>query len=63
MGVFDRFFRREEKTKPSCPRCGAPEPVAGAIACPACGWDLREAYQGPQLVGAWPAKPMGEGRD
>ena len=42
------FKRKKEPELRICPRCSqlTSEEEDGLI-CPMCGWDLREAYQGP----------------
>jgi hypothetical protein len=41
-----RLFKREKPTGSPCPRCS--QLVSADVdACPMCGWDVREAYQGP----------------
>jgi hypothetical protein len=44
-----RLFRRNKSTSSPCPRCSQlleeNEPV-----CPLCGWDQRDAYQGPRVA-------------
>jgi uncharacterized paraquat-inducible protein A len=51
-----RLFKREKsKTAEdaqlqTCPRCGQLVAEDASHACPECGWDLRDAYQGPRPV-------------
>jgi hypothetical protein len=46
-----RLFKREKPMGSPCPRCS--QLVSDDVdACPVCGWDVREAYQGPA-----PAQP------
>jgi hypothetical protein len=41
-----RLFKREKSAGSPCPRCS--QLVSDDVnACPLCGWDVREAYQGP----------------
>jgi hypothetical protein len=47
-----RFFKREKSAGSPCPRC-AQLVSDRQITCPMCGWDVRDAYQGPK---AEPAK-------
>ena len=50
-----RLFKREKSAGSPCPRCS--QIVADDVnACPMCGWDVREAYQGPA---SWPRQPQG----
>jgi len=45
-----RLFKRSKPhDEPSiCPRCSHLADGSDAITCPMCGWDLRDAYQGPK---------------
>jgi hypothetical protein len=43
-----RLFKREKSTSSPCPRCSQLVAADGLV-CPMCGWDLRDAYQGPAL--------------
>jgi hypothetical protein len=45
-----RLFKREKKSPGSpCPRCSQLVDDNQMI-CPMCGWDVRDAYQGPSLA-------------
>jgi hypothetical protein len=40
------MFKRKKPTGSPCPRCT--QLVSDdRVECPMCGWDVREAYQGP----------------
>ena len=41
------FKRKQEPPRERCPRCGELVAQSDGLMCPMCGWDLREAYQGP----------------
>jgi uncharacterized Zn finger protein (UPF0148 family) len=41
------FFKREKSTGSTCPRCSQLV-TDGQLTCPMCGWDQRDAYQGPK---------------
>jgi hypothetical protein len=45
-----RLFKREKpEASAQCPRCS--QLVSdGGLVCPMCGWDLRDAYQGPAIA-------------
>ena len=46
-----RLFKRRKPATTTCPRCS--QLVSDeAVTCPMCGWDLRDAYQGPGVAGA-----------
>jgi hypothetical protein len=45
MRLFDRIRHRGEVKELPCPRCGIPAPEH-IVECAACGWDLRETYDG-----------------
>jgi len=57
MGLFKR---KKSKGSP-CPRCAQLASESDAFTCPLCGWDLRDAYQGPAYppVNADDAEPTG----
>jgi hypothetical protein len=43
-----RLFKRKKEPQGSpCPRCSQLVADADSVVCPMCGWDLRDAYQGP----------------
>lgn len=42
-----RLFKREKSQGTSCPRCSQILADGSGDVCPMCGWDVREAYQGP----------------
>ncbi|HEY7620269.1 MAG TPA: hypothetical protein VH834_10880 [Solirubrobacteraceae bacterium] len=43
------FFKRQKSADTPCPRCS--QLVAeDQLVCPMCGWDLRDAYQGPKTA-------------
>jgi ribosomal protein L37E len=46
MRLFGRHKSRESETQ-HCPRCGQLVTANEGLTCPMCGWDLRDAYQGP----------------
>lgn len=41
------LFKRQKSAGSPCPRCSQLVPDNSGDACPMCGWDVREAYQGP----------------
>ena len=45
-----RLFKREKSQGTSCPRCSQIVADGSGDVCPMCGWDVREAYQGPAKV-------------
>jgi RNA polymerase subunit RPABC4/transcription elongation factor Spt4 len=48
-----RLFARKKSPDPPlerCPRCSELVAEDASHACPYCGWDLREAYQGSRTV-------------
>jgi hypothetical protein len=48
-----RFFKRSKEPElTTCPRCTQIVTEPGAVMCPACGWDLADAYQGPSRAPA-----------
>lgn len=47
-----RFFKRSKPELSTCPRCTQLVDDPGAVTCPACGWDLADAYQGPSRTPA-----------
>jgi hypothetical protein len=52
-----RLFKRKKPEISLCPRCSQLVRDADGSTCPMCGWDLRDAYQGPsyQAPGAEPS--------
>lgn len=42
-----RLFKRKKSAAIPCPRCSQLVSEADGLTCPMCGWDLRDAYQGP----------------
>jgi hypothetical protein len=42
-----RLFKRRKPEIALCPRCSQLVSDADGSTCPMCGWDLRDAYQGP----------------
>jgi hypothetical protein len=42
-----RLFKRKKPQGSLCPRCSQLVTETDALVCPMCGWDLRDAYQGP----------------
>jgi hypothetical protein len=42
-----RLFKRKKPEVSLCPRCSQLVTDADGNVCPMCGWDLRDAYQGP----------------
>lgn len=46
MRLFGSHKAQESETH-HCPRCGQLVTEAEGLTCPMCGWDLRDAYQGP----------------
>jgi ribosomal protein L37E len=43
------LFKRQKSTGTPCPRCSQLVPEESHDVCPMCGWDVREAYQGPAV--------------
>jgi hypothetical protein len=43
------LFRRQKSAGAPCPRCSQLVSDDGGDVCPMCGWDVREAYQGPAV--------------
>jgi hypothetical protein len=41
------LFKRKEPQGAPCPRCHQLVSERDGLTCPMCGWDLRDAYQGP----------------
>ena len=41
------LFKRQKSAGTPCPRCSQLVTDDNADVCPMCGWDVREAYQGP----------------
>ena len=41
------LFKRKQPEGAACPRCGQMVSESDGLTCPLCGWDQREAYQGP----------------
>jgi RNA polymerase subunit RPABC4/transcription elongation factor Spt4 len=41
------LFKRQKSAGVPCPRCSQLVPDDSGDVCPMCGWDVREAYQGP----------------
>jgi len=41
------LFKRQKSAGTPCPRCSQLVTDDNADVCPMCGWDIREAYQGP----------------
>jgi hypothetical protein len=41
------LFKREKSAGTPCPRCSQLVSDGSGDVCPMCGWDVREAYQGP----------------
>ena len=41
------LFKRQKPAGTPCPRCSQLVTDDNADVCPMCGWDIREAYQGP----------------
>lgn len=52
------FKRKKEPEASSCPRCNQRVTDADGLVCPACGWDLGEAYQGPPVALAGARGPI-----
>ena len=50
-GTMRLFKRRKDSPHEPCPRCGQLVSERDGLMCPLCGWDLREAYQGPTRGG------------
>ena len=42
-----RLFKRQKSADSPCPRCRQLV-TDDRLVCPMCGWDLRDAYQGPK---------------
>ena len=51
------FKRNKESASTMCPRCSQLVSDDEGLVCPMCGWDLRDAYQGPT------AATVGGGQD
>jgi rRNA maturation endonuclease Nob1 len=45
------LFKRQRSEATPCPRCSQLVADGDGDACPMCGWDVREAYQGPASSG------------
>ncbi len=45
------FKRNKDSPRERCPRCSQLVSEDEGLTCPMCGWDLREAYQGPTRGG------------
>jgi RNA polymerase subunit RPABC4/transcription elongation factor Spt4 len=45
-----RLFKRQQSEGTSCPRCSQIVADSDGDVCPVCGWDVREAYQGPATL-------------
>ena len=41
------LFKRQKSAGSPCPRCSQLVTDDRGDVCPMCGWDVREAYQGP----------------
>jgi hypothetical protein len=41
------LFKRQKSADSPCPRCSQLV-TDDQLICPMCGWDLRDAYQGPK---------------
>ena len=41
------LFKRQKSAGVPCPRCSQLVADDAGDVCPMCGWDVREAYQGP----------------
>jgi RNA polymerase subunit RPABC4/transcription elongation factor Spt4 len=41
------LFKRQKSAGTPCPRCSQLVTDDSGDVCPMCGWDVREAYQGP----------------
>jgi hypothetical protein len=44
------FKRKKESGSAMCPRCSQLVSDDEGLVCPMCGWDLRDAYQGPTVA-------------
>jgi hypothetical protein len=51
-----RRLKRQKSTGTPCPRCSQLVTDENVDVCPMCGWDIRDAYQGP------PTAPHGQTR-
>ena len=51
------LFKRQKSMGTPCPRCSQLVTDDNADACPMCGWDVREAYQGPATASNGPTTP------
>ena len=58
-----RLFKHKQPEGSPCPRCSQLVSEADGLTCPLCGWDLREAYQGPVTGDATPPAHAGSARD
>jgi RNA polymerase subunit RPABC4/transcription elongation factor Spt4 len=45
-----RLFKRTKPQGSLCPRCSQIVTDPDALVCPMCGWDVRDAYQGPAIA-------------
>jgi hypothetical protein len=46
-----RLFKRKQESEPTpCPRCSQLVLEEAGPLCPACGWDVHDAYQGPTIA-------------
>jgi hypothetical protein len=45
------FFKRQKSAGSPCPRCSQLV-TDDQLTCPMCGWDQRDAYQGPKTAEA-----------
>ncbi|HKE79324.1 MAG TPA: hypothetical protein VKB54_08455 [Solirubrobacteraceae bacterium] len=44
------LFKRKKESGSMCPRCSQLVSDDEGLVCPMCGWDLRDAYQGPTVA-------------
>jgi rRNA maturation endonuclease Nob1 len=50
MRLFNRKKSEDDSQLARCPRCSELVAEDATHACPSCGWDLRDAYQGPPIA-------------
>ena len=43
------LFKHKKSAGTTCPRCSQLVSDDSGDVCPMCGWDVREAYQGPAV--------------
>jgi hypothetical protein len=53
-----RLFKHQKPAGTSCPRCSQLVTAQNGDVCAMCGWDVREAYQGPPIASHGRATPI-----